>query len=385
MPAREHTHDEEFDDSNQGGAGWEDMHKLGALTQASGTWHESSEPDETFDQPAPPFNLSGTMMTGTNPLAVSPITPQHRKPRRAMPYGLSPPPRLHEFRSHPPTTSGRKNQLGSRHILLLLMGVIAAVGLGAIVALITKESPVVKVVDFSIDVEGHDRLTVNCPSCENGSRIRLDGPWSVLQDKQAQVFPKEKLQIGPNLLRFEIETPGGAQLEAKTITLPVAFRLTTQWLRPSGKGPEALVRVEVPLNSQVRINGEEVDLVAGLATKSLSYEAQTTGNTPLVESLNLTLNVDVTSGDETRSATTTLRGRVCPLVVSASTPQGEGGPPFVSGTTTPGATLFVGGNPVHTEISGKFEHRLGAQITAPILVVASTSELLPRRVILARD
>lgn len=387
MPSREPNNSKESDQdpaqlaqghSPDGKRG--DMHKLGASTQTSGT----SDLWEGFGRDGLDFKSSGTMVSGTNPFAATSIAPLLRSPRRSGPFRVRPqvaPPKFEPQRRT--TVAKTANRRGSRQLLLLLLGIAVSVSLGASFAIVTKESPVVKVINFAIDAEGRDRLIVACPSCTDGSRIRLEKTWSVLNDQQASVFPEEKLQIGPNHLQFEIETLEGRHLDAKAITLPVAFRLTTQWLRPTGRGPEAIVQVEAPPKSRVKINDEETLLTAGLATKTFLYDKETTGNAPQVESLSLTLDVAVTSGDQTQHATTTLRSGVCPLVAEVTYEEAETGFALIRGKTAPDARVLVAGSQVEIGPHGRFEHRLNLQNRGPISVVASTSELLPRNVVLA--
>jgi hypothetical protein len=194
------------------------------------------------------------------------------------------------------------------------------------------------------------------------------------------------LHVGDNNLSLAIDRPGMGRDETVKLVVPVAYRVRADVTTMETSHPSITVRVEAPVDTEVRVDDKPVQLDAsGLGTYLLDESAVTQG--PADESRVVAIEVPyvvVPKGRSPEKGTVSARIAVAPLRVDAPSASSvtDDDKVLVAGRAAKGASVTVDGASVGVSADGAFEstvpvNALGDRI---IEVRAGTAALAPRTV-----
>jgi hypothetical protein len=320
------------------------------------------------------------LIGGTHSLLAVPLERELNIMQRVEPILVAPDARVAEFGSlRPSSLPANSAGVRSKHLWLLLLGAFISAGIGGGIALLTRNVPAITVTEFSISAEGNDRLTVECPSCADGTRIKLGVAAGAVRGNQAELLLKRRLAFGPNTLLFSVETLDGSLTQARPVVLPVAFRMTTRWVVDDSAVPVAEIVVGAPHGSTVFVDGKLIPLNGERAVGSVPFRNESQGQSANVLPLHIDVPVLVEHGGQRKETRAVMTGGVCPLTFQVK-PEGAGrGALRVTGTSAPAARLTMGDEVFHAGKDGSFSFRFESDGRDRLQLIAKTEELLPRR------
>lgn len=271
-------------------------------------------------------------------------------------------------------------------VAALLAGAVALVG-GAVIALLWRSAPPLGA-QPRIAPDGKDVLHLTCEprSCQDGTVVSIGSIKSTFTAGETDLPLAAPLHVGDNNLSLAIDRPGMGRDETVKLVVPVAYRVRADVTTMETNHPSITVRVEAPVDTEVRVDDKPVQLDAsGMGTYLLDESAVTQG--PADESRVVAIEVPyvvVPKGRSPEKGTVSARIAVAPLRVDAPSASSviEDDKVLVAGRAAKGASVTVDGASVAVSSDGAFESTVpvGALGDRDIEVRAGTAALAPRTV-----
>jgi hypothetical protein len=259
---------------------------------------------------------------------------------------------------------------------------VVAAGIGGAIAVFAPKPVTVVVSEFSIDEDGQDRLRIRCAGCEDGDTLVLGDAKGAIEGTEAVLRPKTPLKLGRNELAFHLVTKSGEKREAKTVILPVAFRVLTSWEGRHENPPYAVVTVSAPNDTKVKISGVDAPVEKEHAVRHIPFEKETLGESKSIESVSAEIPVQVMVDGKKRSAQAELKSGITPLTLTSPAPVHRlgGSTLTVEGTTSADAKVIVNGKAIAADEKGHFRTEIANPGEGELTIEARGKELLTRRV-----
>lgn len=307
-------------------------------------------------------------------------------------------PRAAGAMTSPPPSSGRRSYYSSRPAprripttkspwsgaMMIVGGMIVAAGIGGTIAVFAPKPVTVVVSEFAIDDQGNDRLRVRCAGCEDGDTLVLGEAKGTVEGTEAVIQPESPLKLGRNELSFHLLTKSGEKKEAKTVILPVAFRVLTSWEGRHENPPYAVVTVAAPNDTKVSISGTDVPVENERAVHRIPFEKESLGESKSIESVSAEVPVEVVVDGKKRTAQAELKSGLTPLTLTSPAPVHRlGGKAItVEGITSAEAKVIVNGKPISADEHGHFRTEIENPRAGQLVILAQGKDLLTRRVTL---
>ncbi len=352
--------------------------KRGSLPQAMAN---DAPPGDGNPGQSPAKRFQGTLMGVAQPG----IAPSHHRPEAppaAFPTPAGPQPPGAD--SHPPSNfpaSGSSRPIWQT-ALLVGLGLCAAASVGGVMALMGKPDLTMKVTRFAIDDAGKDQLELSCDGCPDGTTVRIGDAESQFQSNVSTIVIDKQLDLGENRFELQVTDPAGESLSAAPLTVPVAFRMSSNWTGRHALPPFGQVLVEAPPGSRIKIDGKPMDDTSGQVEYQVLVDEPTLGESTDIEKVALDIPIEVTTGDKTRQTRATLRGGITPLRMTSVGPilEFKSGPITLAGVSAPGATVRFGDLETTASDQGEFALVLTDPVEADSFVTAQAGEFLVRRI-----
>jgi len=260
-------------------------------------------------------------------------------------------------------------------------GLVAAAGLGGLVAKMSKADVQVSVTRFSVDDAGHDQLELKCPQCPSGTTLRIQQATCKFEGSKCTLIVSEPLSLGQNEFDLSLVAADGDLLSADPLLVPVAFRMSSNWKGRQASPPFGEILVEAPVGSTIKVDGKPVTDQAGKATYRVVLDAETLGEARDPQKVAFDVPIEVTTGDKIRSTRASLRGVIAPLQLTSAAPLHElsGKTVTISGLSSPGAQVRFGSVTSIANERGEFTLQLTHPQETSGFVEAGTDDQLSRR------
>ncbi len=268
----------------------------------------------------------------------------------------------------------------AKAIGLLVAAVVLVVG-GVLTAVLWPKAPPLTMEVVSRD--GVEKMAFTCASCPDGTILRANGGEAKVQAGKAETTPAAPLPVGDTQVRVEIDRPDKGRDEVVSATARVVFRVKLDLSTLAGQNPSISVVVEAKPGTRVTIDGSQVDLNGGVATRTVDVSSELTGASLDVATLARKIPYTVEPKEApAESGVLIAQMQVVPLRVDAP------GPSIVidsttfvlAGRTAPGAEVGVAGHPIAVKPDGSFAHVMSVSSTGAtqIEVRASMAGRAPR-------
>ena len=341
----------------------------------------TAEPSPT---PTPTPALVPTPSPAT--ASIRPPAPQSFGETVPIPAFFVPPPAPLEDAPAPSRPLSPRRRGAPLAVAALLAGAVALVG-GAAIALLWRSAPPLGA-QPRITPDGRDVLHLTCEprSCQDGTIVSVGSIKATFTAGETDLPLAAPLHVGDNNLSLAIDRPGMGRDETVKLVVPVAYRVRADVSTMETSHPSITVRVEAPVDTEVRVDDKPVQLDAsGMGTYLLDESAVTQG--PADESRVVAIEVPyvvVPKGRSAEKGTVSARIAVAPLRVDApsATSVIDDDKVLVAGRAAKGASVTVDGSSVGVSPDGAFESTVpvGALGERVIEVRAGTAALAPRTV-----
>jgi hypothetical protein len=169
-----------------------------------------------------------------------------------------------------------------------------------------------------IDSSGQERIELLCRSPCEYARVHVGSRSAEFVQDKAGLSLEQPLSMGENRLELQLERPGGGR-SALEVTLPVDYRLKTDFAGLSEPVPKVAVLVEATAETAVVLDGRPVSLDAqGRGRHEIDVARDLTGPATAVMPLERRVPYGVTRPrSDPRSGELPLRIGIVPLLVDA--------------------------------------------------------------------
>jgi hypothetical protein len=258
---------------------------------------------------------------------------------------------------------------------------------GGVVALLWKGQSLIVVPRQ--DAQGHERLHLECDSCQDGTTATLDGASATFNAKEADLVMAAPLKVGDNPLRIHLERPRMGRNEDVQVVVPIAFRIKADLAALSGAHPTVTVRVQAVEGTVVTVADKPVPLDAhGDGAYAIDVSSQTTGWSDDLRLIDQGIAYGiVTPARDGRPSTEqhgslAVRAGIATLHLEAPGVSAviDGSSFRVAGHTVKGGTVTINGQPITMEPDGSFSHSYDAPTVGevPIELRADGPQLASR-------
>jgi len=266
-----------------------------------------------------------------------------------------------------------------------VIGLLAAAGvlvLGAVLVVVLSPSAPPLTLQI-VSQGGVEKMAFTCVSCPDGTILRASGAEATVQGGHAEAAPSAPLPVGDTQVRVEIDRPAKGRDEVVSATARVVYRVKLDLSTLAGQTPGISVVVEAKPGARVTIDGAQIELHGGLATRIVDVSADLTGASLDVATLTRKIPYTIEPKEApAESGVLTAQMQVAPLRVDAPGPSVviDGATFVLAGRTAVGAEVGVGGHPIAVKSDGSFAHVMSVSSTGAtqIEVRASMAGRAPR-------
>jgi hypothetical protein len=314
--------------------------------------------------PAPPREPWGPAYQPVAPAPPPPFAPQ-----------AAPRPR-----SEPRASSG----LRALAILLAVLGVLIALGIG-LFALLWKSPPPLKA-EAKIDPKGQDMLQLSCGNCPDGTVVEIGGVKGTVRAGVAEISLAKPLAVGENRFSVQIDRPGAGRDETVGLVVPIAYRVYPDLSALGAARPMLQIAVEAAPGTAATVDGKPVTLGAdGKGVFPIDLTADCSGESAEVSTIERQVPYTIArKGGGTDTGKAVVKVPVAPLTLEA--PRGptviDSPNLLVAGRTSKSASVDIEGAQLAAGADGAFARKLrvDAMGSTQVRVRAQSRDHAPRMV-----
>jgi hypothetical protein len=239
-----------------------------------------------------------------------------------------------------------------------------------------------------LNAEGREVLHVQCPSCADGTELRLRGAVAKVTAAEADLPLTTPLLVGQNKLDIAIDRPGGGRDETVEAEAEVAYRIRPDLATLGGERPAIQIVVQAAPGVRIALDGHELVMTGSQAIHSIDVSAECTGASSEPATLRRHVQYTVTpKNGHTETGTLDISVGIVPLQVDAPGAHAiTEGPSFMlAGRTLQGAEIMVSGHPIAVQADGLFSQSMSVSTigSTQIYVRAQKAAMAPRLVPIA--
>jgi hypothetical protein len=200
-------------------------------------------------------------------------------------------------------------------------------------------------------------LDVRCPSCPEGTILRLGDAQGTVTEKKATIPLKTPLAIGDTPLKIQVDRPGRGRDETVGVTARIAYRIRPDLTMLEADRPAIQIVVEAMQGSKVSLDGEDVPLRDGRAVRTIDVSKDLEGASASSDTLARKVSYTVTPPDGAEEkGIVAVNATVLPLVIDAPGPGivTDQSTFILAGKTLPGAMISAAGRGLDVGADGTF-------------------------------
>lgn len=265
--------------------------------------------------------------------------------------------RLHPDNATPSFIVPARARMPRSALVLLGSGVLLLLSAAAFALLWSGSKPLSALV--SADAAGKDRIDLVCEQCSDGTLIRLGEASAEVRGRKAYLTPAQPLPLGQNAVTFSVLRPGDESPDDVEVRLPpIEYRIRPDTTTLVGDQPSLTLSIEAIPGSQVEIAETPVSLdPAGRGDIRIDVGSQLRGPASEVATFEQAVRylIKPPSGKQYDGELRVKIG-VTPLVLGApgSDTVTDLERFMLAGRTTKGAELWVAGNSIPVDDTGRF-------------------------------
>ncbi len=208
---------------------------------------------------------------------------------------------------------------------------------------------------------GAEVLDVRCPSCPEGTLLKLGEAEAMVKDKKATLPLSTPLAIGDTPLKIHVDRPGSGRDETVGVTARIAYRIRPDLAMLDADSPSIQIVVEAMKGSKVSLDGEDIPMRDGRAIRTIDVSKDLEGSSASSDTLARKVSYAVTPPDGAEEkGIVAVNATVLPLVVDAPGPAivTDQSTFVLAGKTLPGAEIAVAGRPLDVSADGSFNRTM---------------------------
>jgi hypothetical protein len=254
--------------------------------------------------------------------------------------------------------------------------VLALLGIGAMLYASSRSALSIEA-RATLDERGHEQLELSCPSCADGTRVRLASASAVFNRQKATLRLERPLSVGVQRFGLSVLEPGSAKARDVSLELAIQYRVRGDISAITESVPRLRVLVDAVPGSSVRVANDALALDArGHGVYDIDVSAELTGPESVVKVLDRRVAYSVKPPDsDTLQGEVSFRLGIVPLLVEApgASITTEASKFVLAGRTQKGATVSVGERPLSVDAEGRFAQEMNVSKVGETTIVLRSS------------